>query len=358
MTAEPQSPAVLPPPTERIEALRWLRQNLFSSWYSALLTLVAIWLIYSIAVPTLQWVFTEARWGVISANFRLLMVGQYPTIKPNADFPTDQIWRIYACLVLLVIFIALSFFGRYDKLIRRIANIAWVCYIPLIIFIVAGFTYKDGILPTVSSNMWGGLLLTLLLTAVGIMVSFPLGILLALGRRSTLPVIRWFCTAYIELIRGVPLITVLFMANLMLPLFLPANWAPTSIVRAMAGVSLFSAAYVAENVRGGLQAINKGQFEAASALGMNYVQALRFIILPQALKLVVPILIGQFIGVFKDTSLVAIVGLFDFLGIGNSIKAQPEFIGTSKEVYLVIAAVYWVLSWILARYVKRYEIKT
>ena len=352
------SNTVLPPPSERIGALKWLRENLFSSWYSALLTAFAIWLIYSISIPTLRWVFTEARWGVISANLRLLMVGQYPAIKPSADFPTDQIWRIYACGISLVILIVLSFFGKHDKLIKRIASIGWVSYIPLSIFIVAGFTYKDGALPSVPSNLWGGLLLTLLLTAVGIMVSFPLGILLALGRRSTLPVIRWFCMAYIELIRGVPLITVLFMANLMLPLFLPANWSPSSIIRAMAGVSLFSAAYVAENVRGGLQAINKGQFEAASALGMNYFQSLRFIILPQALKLVVPILVGQFIGLFKDTSLVAIVGLFDFLGIGNSIKAQPEFVGTSKEVYLFIAAVYWGLSWILARYVKRYEIKT
>ncbi len=348
---------IMAPPSERIGLLKWLKENLFSSPLSALLTLATGWLILSVVPAVLRWVFTEARWQVIAANLRLLLVGQYPGIKPSTDFPVDQVWRVYACLILLALFLLISFFGRYDKVARKISNIAWLLFIPLILVIVAGFTYKDGFLPSVPSNLWGGLLLTLLLTAVGIITSFPLGILLALGRRSDMPIIKWFCTAYIEVIRGVPLITVLFMANTMLPLFLPANWAPNSVVRAMAGISLFSAAYVAENVRGGLQAINKGQFEAAAAMGLNGLQSLRFIILPQALRLVVPILAGQFIGAFKDTSLVAIVGLFDFLGIGNSIKAQPEFVGTNKEVYLFIAAVYWTLSWAMSLFSRRFEVK-
>jgi general L-amino acid transport system permease protein len=197
----------------------------------------------------------------------------------------------------------------------------------------------------VPTNLWGGLLLTFLLTVVGILFSFPLGVLLALGRRSELPIIRWVCVAYIELVRGMPLITILFMAQLMLPLFLPEGLTVDRVLRAMVGITLFSAAYLAENVRGGLQAIPQGQYEAAQALGLSNAQTMIFIILPQALRLIIPILVGQFIAVYKDTSLVAIVGLLDLVGIGKTVLAQPAFLGLQREVYVFISLLYWVLSY-------------
>ena len=211
-------------------------------------------------------------------------------------------------------------------------------------------------MPVVKTNLWGGLLLTFLLTIVGIVFSFPIGVLLALGRRSNLPVVRWFSIGYIELVRGVPLITILFMAQLMLPLFLPANMTVDRVLRAMVGITLFSAAYLAENVRGGLQAIPKGQFEAAFALGLGSAQTMIFIILPQALRLIIPILVGQFISLFKDTSLVSIVGLLDLVGIGKTVLAQPEFLGLQREVYAFISLLYWVLSYAMSYMSQRLEV--
>ncbi|HRQ33253.1 MAG TPA: amino acid ABC transporter permease, partial [Anaerolineales bacterium] len=204
-------------------------------------------------------------------------------------------------------------------------------------------------------NLWGGLLLTFLLTVVGILFSFPIGVLLALGRRSELPAVRWFSVGYIELVRGVPLITILFMAQLMLPLFLPEGWTVDRVVRAMVGITLFSAAYLAENVRGGLQAIPKGQFEAAAALGLSGAQTMIFIILPQALRLVIPILVGQFIALYKDTSLVAIVGLLDLVGIARTVLAQPEFLGLQREVYVFISLIFWTLSYGMSYVSQRLE---
>ncbi len=192
--------------------------------------------------------------------------------------------------------------------------------------------------------MWGGLLLTVLLAVVGIVLSFPLGVILALGRRSELPVLRILSTGYIELIRGVPLVTILFMADIILPLFLPGEWRLDRIARAMGGITLFSAAYVAENVRGGLQAIPTGQIEAAHALGLGGVQTNRYIVLPQALRAVIPANVGLFISLLKDTTLVTIIGLLELLGISRAVLAQSDSFGASLEVYVFIAAVFFVLS--------------
>jgi general L-amino acid transport system permease protein len=183
---------------------------------------------------------------------------------------------------------------------------------------------------------------------VGIVFSFPIGVLLALGRQSELPIVRWFCVGFIEIVRGVPLITILFMAQLMLPLFLPSGVTIDRVLRAMVGITLFSAAYLAENVRGGLQAIPKGQYEAAYALGLNSALSMGLIILPQALRLIIPILVGQFIALFKDTALVAIVGLFDLVGIAKTVLAQPAFLGTHREVYAFISLLYWVFSYAMS----------
>jgi general L-amino acid transport system permease protein len=202
-------------------------------------------------------------------------------------------------------------------------------------------------------------MLTLLLAISGIVLSFPIGVALALGRRSRLPIIRIFCVAYIELIRGVPLVTVLYMGSLLLPLFLPGGESVDQFVRAMVAVTLFSAAYLAENVRGGLQALPAGQTEAARALGLNVVQTTFLITLPQALRAIVPLLVGQSIGLFKDTSLVVIVGLIDLLGAAQNVVGQPDWLGTPggvwRETFLVIAALYWIFSFTMSRVSKRIE---
>jgi general L-amino acid transport system permease protein len=211
-----------------------------------------------------------------------------------------------------------------------------------------------GLVPT---NLWGGLLLTFLLAVGGILLSFPFGVLLALGRRSQLPVIRVLSTAYIEIIRGVPLVTLLFMAAIMLPLLLPGGVRPEQIFRALAGITLFSAAYVAENVRGGLQAIPEGQIEAANAIGLNALQRNLYIVLPQALRSVIPANVGLFISLLKDTTLVAIAGtgLLELLAISNFVVAQPEWIGTQLEVYIFISVVFFFLCYVMSQASYRLE---
>ena len=370
------------PPRLVVGPLAWLRKNLFSTWYNTALTLLAAWLLYLFFKPAIEWATTEARWGVIEANLTLFMIGQYPR---------DQIGRVWLTIFLLAgliglswgvwknaargfalialgagaafilialyfgwdvwnewliavsILLVFSFIGRYLPRGALIAGIAWLLYFPLVFFLIAGTPYI-ATLPPVQSNLWGGLLLTLLLTIVGNLGALPLGILLALGRRSKLPVIRYFSIGYIELIRGVPLITILFMAAVLLPYFLPIDVRPDQVVRAMIGFIMFEAAYQAENVRGGLQAIDRGQYEAAHALGLNGVQTTGLIILPQALRAVIPALFNSFISLFKDTSLVAIIGLFDIVRVARSILAQPEWLGTHREVFLFAFVIYWAFN--------------
>jgi len=385
--------SALPPLTERSNTLRWLRKNLFASWSDSILTILSILFIYWVLKSLLIWVFTVARWEVVSTNLRLFMIGQYPIAEVN------RLWLWLAFLVFLsgnsigiwagkskyavdVLFIPLALalvpFGvttrtwlvaltvigligwwggrsRPDVLTRSVI-VGWIISLPIIILLTHGFTESgEGFFTIAKTNLWGGLLLTFLLTVVGILFSFPLGVLLALGRRSELPIIRWSSVTYIELVRGVPLVTILFMAQLMLPLFLPSGMTIDRALRAMVAIVLFSAAYLAENVRGGLQAIPKGQFEAANALGLNGAQTMIFIILPQALRLVIPILVGQFIAVFKDTALVSIVGLLDLVGIARTVLAQPAFLGLQREVYAFISLIYWVLSYGMSYLSQRLE---
>jgi general L-amino acid transport system permease protein len=370
------------PPRLTVGPLAWLRKNLFSTWYNVLLTFLAAWLLYLFLQPAWEWATTEARWGAIEANLTLFMVGQYPR---------EQIGRVWLSIFILAALIGLSwgvwkdaargfalialgagiafilialFFGWdvWDEWLiavagllifygiglflprgARIAAVAWFLYFPLVFFLIAGTRYI-ATLPPVEPNLWGGLLLTLLLTVVGNLGALPLGILLALGRRSKLPVIRYFSVGYIELIRGVPLVTILYMAAVLLPFFLPIGVRPEQVVRAMIGFIIFEAAYQAENVRGGLQAIDRGQYEAAHALGLNGAQTTVLIILPQALRAVVPALFNSFISLFKDTSLVAIIGLFEIVRISRSILAQSEWLGTHREVFLFAFVIYWAFN--------------
>jgi general L-amino acid transport system permease protein len=390
-----QLDATLPPLSERSGILRWVRKNLFRTWYDSLLTILSLLFIYWAGKGLLTWAFTTADWSVVSANLRLFMVGQYPrqydarlwaalaflmflsgnslAIWARRSYFVSAILLGFPLLLALLPFspqvrqwlVSLAVIGAVGwglgltrpGVLKRPVLIGWVISLPIFILLTRGLTTSAGWFEVVGTNLWGGLLLTLLLTVVGIIFSFPLGVLLALGRRSKLPVVRWVSVGYIELVRGVPLISILFMAQLMLPLFLPAGLTVDRILRAMVGITLFSAAYLAENVRGGLQAIPKGQFEAAHALGLNGAQTMFFIILPQALRLIIPILVGQFIGVFKDTSLVAIVGLLDLVGIAKTVLAQPDFLGLQREVYAFISMVYWVFSYGMSYLSQRLEVR-
>jgi general L-amino acid transport system permease protein len=389
MTAE-----TLPPPRTVIGPLAWLRANLFSGWFSSLMTILVGAAVLWVMIQLGQWALTEARWEVISNNLRLFLIGRYPG---------DESWRIWLAMAMLSLLSGLSagLFGQAARVLaitlsaiqlmlallmlpspiglvavaaytanavgvwvalavalrvsipRRALIIAWLLSLPISFYLLAGFEGTP--LATVSTNVWGGLLLTVLLAAVGIVLSFPLGVVLALGRRSELPALRILSTGYIELIRGVPLVTILFMADIILPLFLPGEWRLDRIARAMGGITLFSAAYVAENVRGGLQAIPTGQIEAARALGLSGLQTNTQIVLPQALRSVIPANVGLFISLLKDTTLVTIIGLLELLGIGGAVLAQSESFGANMEVYAFVAAVFFVLCYAMSQASYRLE---
>lgn len=388
-TANSAPPSRKPPATEG-GVLGWLHANLFNSIGNSILTVATLVVLYFAATGLARWIL-NAFWVPVWQNRKLFAVGPYPI---------DQLTQPFLVLFVVCLLFGLSA-GKWGSLLRDLAigagallaalallpiglttqimlgaglallivgyvvglrvpladrplTILWLLTLPFAIIVLSGgfgiFGVSWHFAPPVATNLWGGLMLTLLLTVFGITFSFPLGVLLALGRRSNLPVVRWFSIAYIELIRGAPLITLLFMGLVLLPLFLPATMGtPSSLVRVMVAITLFSAAYLAENVRGGLQAISKGQYEAADALGLNVFDKYRLIILPQALAKVIPAIVGQFIALFKDTSLVALVGLIDLLGIAQSVVQQPDWLGVSggvtKEIYLFVAIVYFVFSY-------------
>jgi len=388
-----QIPVTLPPQISQT-AWQWAKKNLFSSWFNTLLTIICIWVLYLSVSNLWIWTTTKAQWEVVSSNLRLLLVGLYPV---------TEFWRLWGVLVIAGSLAGISWglWGRFSRTVAisigslsvtlaillpvetlfkgltlavsgvialgftigqqckkfEISSltvaIAWFISLPISLWLVGG---NFG-LTAVDANVWNGLVLTLLVAISGITFSFPLGILLALGRQSTLPVIKLFCTCYIELVRGLPLIGILFMAQVMLPLFLPAGLEIDRVLRAIAAFVLFSAAYLAENVRGGLQSIPKGQAEAARSLGLNIPLTIALIILPQALKASIPAIVGQFIGLFKDTSLVAIVGLVDLMGIARTVLSQPEFIGRYAEVYLFVAIIYWVFCFSMSQASQKLERK-
>ncbi|MGF1477894.1 MAG: amino acid ABC transporter permease [Cyanophyceae cyanobacterium] len=390
-----QEPAPL---ARQTKPLVWLKKNLFSTWYNSILTVVSLLLIYWLATGFVSWLLTEADWGVIQANLRLFFVGRYPA---------ELLWRTWATLGLIVALGGFSWgvLARSSRLFNRTSLIVlaiaaavsvvlalpvsavatllllgmlillvvaavlgqqiaqraeslanWLPLLWLLAFFVGLWLLQGGFfLRRVRLDNFSGLILTLLVAVVSIVLSFPFGVLLALGRQSHLPVIRWLSIAYIEVIRGLPLIGILFMAQVMLPLVLPVGVRPDRVVRAIAGFTLFSAAYLAENVRGGLQSVPRGQAEAARALGLNSLLVVGLIVLPQALKAVIPTIVGQFISLFKDTSLLAIVGLVELLGISQSILSNPKFIGEYAEVYLFVALIYWLCCYSMALASRRLE---
>ena len=343
------------PPVATAGVIGWLRTNLFSSPFNTILTLAAAYLL-AITIPRIiRWAFVDAIWkadsgracrgggacwAFIAEKLRFILFGRYPY---------EEHWRP---LFVVVIFIALILASCDHRLWGRRLALIWLAGLAAV-----GVLMWGGVLGMsyVETALWNGLPLTLILAVVGMVFAFPLAILLALGRRSGLPAIRAICVAYIELVRGVPLITVLFMASVMLPLFLPAGMTIDKLLRAQVAFILFSAAYLAEVVRGGLQAIPKGQIEAADALGLGYWQRTRLIILPQALALVIPPLVNTFIGTFKDTSLVIIIGLFDLLGTANAALTDANWRGFYLEAYVFTAAIYFSFCFFMSRYSQMLE---
>ncbi|MCM2455065.1 amino acid ABC transporter permease [Rhizobium sp. CG4] len=357
--------AAAPPPKDEKSAVAWLRKNLFSGPKDVILTLIAVAIILAIVPPAIDWLFikaswvgsdrsvcatvvqggiqpegwTGACWAFVEDRFAQFMFGRYPL---------DERWRPLLVTVMLIALLV-------PLLIPKIPGKTLNAVLMFIIFPVVAFYLLHGGafgLQRVDTPLWGGLMVTLILSFVGIAVSLPLGILLALGRKSKMPAIKTLCVGFIEIIRGVPLITVLFMANVMLPLFLPTGWTIDNFLRALVGVALFASAYMAEVIRGGLQAIPKGQFEGADSLGLGYWQTTRLIILPQAIKLVIPGIVNTFIGLFKDTSLVSIIGMFDLLGIVQLNFRDATWITPVTPLTGLIFAgfIFWIFCFGMSRY--------
>lgn len=409
--------AQLAPPIDDTGVLGWMRRNLFSSWGNGITTVVLIVAMVWILSSFLDWaVFTAnftasvgsecrgqgACWALIREKYRYIFFG---------SFPYQQHWRplfaVIAMLAMLVLsadrrmwnwrllviwgvgsfvtfllmfgqihiplslflFVALVLGGSGMSLRKGIADTGeMTAYRVLAAIGAVGLVLRiAGVLPAwslaiaplsfVETSLWGGIPITIILATYGLAFAFPYGVLLALGRRSNLPLIKGLCVGFIELIRGVPLISLLIMASVMLPLFLPSGTTIDKFLRAQVAVILFAGAYIAEVIRGGLQSLPKGQFEAADAMGLNYPQKTLLIILPQAIRVVIPPLINTFIGFFKDTSLVLIIGIFDFLNTANQALVDPNWAGFPAEVYLFAAFVYFIFCFSMSRYSKYLEVE-
>lgn len=385
-------------PPARPGAVQWARKNLFSGWLNTLLTIGSLAIIFLVLRGFFTWALFQANWSPVVENLRLFAVGPYPQ---------EQMWRIWAILYMVSFLMGVSA-GRARGTVRTFAiamglgylvlavfpismeylalatrmrlaanvlvvgagyligsrvalrgwwlGLAWLISFVLTLFLLGGLRNAAAI-PFVETGQWGGLLLTFLLALVGIVASFPIGVLLALGRQSSLPVVKILCIVFIEVVRGVPLVTILFMASIILPLFLPETIRIDRVLRAMLGMTLFAAAYMAENVRGGLQSIPGGQYEAAKAVGLNGFQTTVLIVLPQALRVVIPAIVGQFIALFMDTTLAIIVGLLELLAIGRAIlNSNPEWLLLDMEVYLFIALVFWIFTYSMAYASRRIEV--
>ncbi|MCH7609641.1 MAG: amino acid ABC transporter permease [Chloroflexi bacterium] len=384
-------------PPEPPGPLAWIRKNLLNTWYNALLTILSFVVLYIVLSAILRWAFFQADWRPVTRNPLLYLVGSYPRA---------QLWRVGLSLQLVSLLLGIStglqrgsirylavavglilgassllpLTGELDSLTARgfllvnpllialgyvlasrlaisgrLLSIGWLASLVLIPILLRGFSQSESV-PTVETTAWGGLLVTLFLAVGGILLSFPIGVLLALGRRSTLPVVKLFSTAFIEIVRGVPLVTILFMSSIILALFLPQGFRIDRLIRALLGMTLFSAAYMAENVRGGLQTIPKGQIDAAKAVGLSNFQTTLLIVLPQALRAVIPTIVGQLISLFKDTTLAIIVAINELLSIGKAVlQSDIEFLQLQLEVFVFIAAVFWIFSAVMSYSSRRLE---
>ena len=351
------------PPVATTGILGWLRINLFSTWVNSIITLFVLYILIQFIPWILNWTIFAADfkynfngeeiinremcsrvldpetggacWAIIYVRFYQFMYGFYPR---------EEVWRVNLSYIMLTVAIVPLLF---DKFPFRKNFLKFTYVFPIIAF----FLLNGGLgLEPVSTNKWGGLLVTLVLGCTGIALAFPLGIILALGRRSNLPVISMMCTLFIEFIRGVPLITLLFFGMVMLPLFLPEGIDMDGLARVLVAVTLFQSAYMAEVIRGGLQAIPQGQYEAARSIGLSYWQMNMKVVLPQAIRISIPSIVNTSIGLFKDTTLVIIVGLLDLLGIGRGALADTTWLGLAYEVYFFVSLVFFIFTFAMSRY--------
>lgn len=396
-TTTPHDAAIAPPSAARISPVEWFRKNLFNSWFNSILTIVVTAILLFAVVNLVSWATTVAQWSVIPNNLGLYMTGLYPA---------ELYWRIWFIVGMMVALGGFSWgvlgrnaptlFGRNvligfgilcaafiiipltrpsspillslvvltaaaawggQQIGRKLPGLGqWLAVFWFASYFIALWFLGGGFgLEVVRTDRWGGVVLTLLMAITGIALCFPAGIALALGRRSDLPIVRWLSIAYIELVRGVPLISIIFMGQVMIPMFLPEGVRPDRVLRAVIALTLFSSAYLAENVRAGLQSVPRGQSEAAMSLGLNKPLTLAFIILPQALKTAIPAIVGQFISLFQDTTLLATLGLLELLGIGQSVLANPNYIGRYAEVYLFAGVIYWFFCYSMSLASRRIE---
>jgi general L-amino acid transport system permease protein len=345
----------LRPPLTQIGVIGWVKNNLFNGVFNSILTVVTLVFLWKVIPPLFRWALIDsawhttgqacrqaagACWSIISMNYRFILFGFYPY---------EQQWRPFLAMMILF---GLLFYSRDRTHWKKPLAYAWI-----IGLFTMGLLMKGGIfgLPSVESTQWGGLPLTLLLAVFGLTAAYPLGVILALGRRSKMHGVKALCILYIELIRGVPLISLLFMSSIIFPLFLPEGVTFNKILRAQVAIILFTAAYIAEVIRGGLQGMSRGQYEAAESMGLNYYLTMRLIILPQALKIVIPPTVSILISAFKDTSLVVIIALFDLLKTTQSVLSNPEWMGFSREAYVFIAILYFLGCFSMSNYSRKLE---
>ena len=347
----------LPPPVQKDTTLAWIQRNLFSTWYNGFISVLFIYILATNIPTAIDWLFINADffpkdrsectsggacWGVITMRWHQYMYGFYPP---------ESYWRPNLAGVMLI-------FALMPVLWDKTPYRKQMFYFSAIYPIIAFWLLLGGLgLEPVDSEKIGGIVLTVTLGVMGISLSLPIGILLALGRRSDMPIVRMLCVIFIEFIRGVPMISLLFMATVLLPLFLPLGVTVDQLLRVVFIVVIFASAYIAEVVRGGLQAIPKGQYEACYDLGFSYWKTMFLVVLPQALKISIPGIVNTFIGLYKDTTLVIIVGMFDLLGVGRAALTNKEWLGLANEVYFFIAIAFFIFCYSMARYSKYLEEK-
>jgi general L-amino acid transport system permease protein len=345
----------LKPPITSVGVIGWVKSNLFNGLFNSILTIVILYLLWKIIPFLFQWAFIDsvwytngkacrdidgACWSIIPTNLRFIIFG---------FFPYESQWRPFAAMIILF---GLLFYSRDRKHWTKYLGYGWIAGL-----FAMGLLMKGGLfgLSPVETTQWGGLPLTLLLSVFGLTAAYPLGVVLALGRQSKMRGVKLLCILYIELIRGVPLISLLFMSSFIFPLFLPEGIIIPSIIRAQVAIILFTAAYIAEVVRGGLQGMSRGQYEAAESIGLNYYLTMRLVILPQALKIVIPPTVSILISAFKDTSLVMIIALFDLLKTTQTVLSNPEWMGFSREAYIFIAILYFAGCFSMSNYSRKLE---
>ena len=332
-------------------AWNWCRANFLASPVQIIFSILSAYVLYLIVTFVFRWAVLDAHWSGDSRQDCDGFGACWVFVKVRLPqflygfYPEAQRWRVNVALLICGV-ILLPLLAR--TLVRKLV---WALVV-LSGYAAAAFVLLEGgmfDLPPVATHLWGGLMLTLVVSGVAILGSLPIGILLALGRRSDLPVIQTLCVTFIEVVRGVPLVTLLFMASTMLPFFLPEGTSPDKLVRALIGITLFAGANMAEVVRGGLQAIPQGQYEAAAALGLGYWKTMGLVILPQALRVIIPGILNTFISLFKDTTLVLIIGLFDLLGMVQAAATDPRWLGFALEGYVFAALVFWVFCFSMSR---------